>query len=70
VLSLPGGGWKETERVQRIVDNIRKNAAIEKAMEEARQAVNRALHALQDAPDSPEKEALENLARFIVDRRV
>lgn len=70
VMSLPGGGWKDTERVQRIVDNIRKNSAIEKAMEEARQAVNRALHALQDAPASPEKDALENLAKFIVDRKV
>jgi geranylgeranyl pyrophosphate synthase len=70
VLSLPGGGWKETERVQRIVDNIRKNAAIEKAMNEAREAVSRALSALKDAPASPEREALEDLAKFIVDRKV
>ena len=70
VLSLPGGGWKDTECVQRLVDGIRKNAAIEKAMEEARQAVSRALHALKDAPVCPEKEALENLAKFIVDRKV
>ena len=70
VLSLPGGGWKDTERVQRIVDNIRKNAAIEKAMNDARQAVSRALSALEDAPASPEREALEDLAKFIVDRKV
>jgi geranylgeranyl pyrophosphate synthase len=70
VLSLPGGGWKDTERVQRIVDNIRKNAAIEKAMSEARQAVSRALNALEDAPVSPEREALAELAKFIVDRKV
>jgi geranylgeranyl pyrophosphate synthase len=70
VLSLPGGGWKETERVQRIVDNIRKNAAIEKAMNEAREAISRALSALKDAPASPEREALEDLAKFIVDRKV
>jgi len=70
VLSLPGGGWKETERVQRIVDNIRKNAAIEKAMEEARQAVSRALGALEDAPATPERDALEELAKFIVDRTI
>jgi geranylgeranyl pyrophosphate synthase len=70
VLSLPAGGWKDTERVQRIVDNIRKNAAIEQAMGEARQAVNRALRALEDAPISPERDALEDLARFIVDRKV
>jgi geranylgeranyl pyrophosphate synthase len=70
VLSLPNGGWKDTDCVQRLVDGIRKNAAIEKAMEEARQAVSRALHALEDAPACPEKEALENLAKFIVDRKV
>ncbi len=70
VLSLPGGGWKDTERVQRLVDGIRKNAAIEKAMNEARQAVSRALSALEDAPVSPEREALEDLAKFIVDRKV
>jgi geranylgeranyl pyrophosphate synthase len=68
VLSLPDGGWKDTDRVQRIVDNIRRNAAIEKAMDEARQAVNRALGALQDAPAVPERDALEDLAKFIVDR--
>ena len=70
ILSLPGGGWKDTDRVQRIVDNIRKNSAIEKAMNEAREAVSRALGALKDAPVSPEREALEDLANFIVDRNV
>jgi geranylgeranyl pyrophosphate synthase len=70
VLSLPDGGWKDTDRVQRIVDNIRKNAAIEKAMEEARTAVSRALGYLEDAPAVPERDALENLAKFIVDRKI
>jgi geranylgeranyl pyrophosphate synthase len=70
VLSLPEGGWKDTDCVQRLVDGIRKNAAIEKAMEEARQAVNRALAALEDAPECAEKDALESLAKFIVDRKV
>jgi geranylgeranyl pyrophosphate synthase len=70
ILSLPGGGWKDTERVQRIVDNIRRNTAVEKAMDEARQAVSRALGALEDAPASSEKVALEDLAKFIVNRKV
>jgi geranylgeranyl pyrophosphate synthase len=52
------------------VDNIRRNAAIEKAMEEAREAVSRALSALEDAPASPERDALEDLAKFIVDRKI
>lgn len=70
VLSLPQGGWKDTERVQRLVDGIRQSAAIQQAMDEARRAVSRALMALQDAPPGPEREALENLAKFIVDRKV
>ena len=70
ILSLPEGGWKDTERVQRLVDNIRQSKATQQAMDEARQAVNRALKALSDAPVSPEREALENLAKFIVDRKI
>lgn len=70
VLSLPEGGWKDTERVQRLVDNIRQSKATQQAMDEARQAVSRALKSLSDAPVSPEREALENLAKFIVDRKI
>jgi geranylgeranyl pyrophosphate synthase len=70
VRSLPEGGWKDTDRVQRLVDGIRQSEAIRQSMEEARQSVDRAISALEDSPESPEKEALENLARFIVDRKV
>jgi len=70
ILSLPRGGWKDTDRVQRLVDGIRQSAAIRQAMNEAQNAVGRALEALEDAPAVPEKEALENLAKFIVDRKV
>ena len=70
VLCLPDGGWKDTQRVQRLVDNIRQSSAVWEAMEEARQSVHRALKALSEAPASPEREALEDLARFIVDRKI
>lgn len=70
VLSLPEGGWKDTERVQRLVDNIRQSRAVQQAMDEARQAVSRALESLSDAPISPERESLEDLAKFIVDRKI
>ena len=70
VLSLPEGGWKDTDRVQRLVDGIRQSKAIQQSMDEARQSVDRAINALEEAPESPEREALENLARFIVDRKV
>ena len=70
ILSLPEGGWKDTDRVQRLVDGIRQSEAIKLAMKEARESINRALGALEDAPAVPEKEALEDLAKFIVDRKV
>jgi geranylgeranyl pyrophosphate synthase len=52
------------------VDNIRQSKAIQQSMNEARQAVGRALKSLSEAPISPEREALENLAKFIVDRKI
>jgi geranylgeranyl pyrophosphate synthase len=70
ILCLPEGGWKDTSRVQRLVDIIRQSRAIEQSMEEARQAVRRALNALEYAPACPERDALEDLAKFIVDRKV
>ncbi len=70
VLSLPEGGWKNTERVQRLVDNIRRSGAIQQSMEDARQAVDRALKSLSYAPISSEREALEDLAKFIVNRKI
>nr|MDQ3007901.1 hypothetical protein [Chloroflexota bacterium] len=70
VISLPDDGWKDHERVKRLVDAIRRGPAIQQAMDEARQAVERALAALEESPICPEREALENLAKFIVDRKV
>ncbi|HXF85165.1 MAG TPA: polyprenyl synthetase family protein [Anaerolineales bacterium] len=70
ILSLPHGGWKDTDRVQRLVDAIRQSDAIQKSMDEARRSIQRALKSLEHAPNSPEREALENLAKFIVDRKI
>jgi len=70
ILSLPEGGWKDTERVQRLVDDIRHGKAIQQSMDEARQAISRALKSLSDAPISAERESLENLAKFIIDRKI
>jgi geranylgeranyl pyrophosphate synthase len=70
VQALPEGGWKDTARVQRLVDAIRQSRAIGQAMDEARSAVGRALGSLEVAPASPEKDALDDLAKFIVDRKI
>jgi geranylgeranyl pyrophosphate synthase len=70
VRSLAAGGWGDHERMERLVQSIRASDAIEKAMREARQAVERALVCLEPLEDCVERAALENLARYVVDRQV
>ena len=70
VKSLANGGWGNQERMQRLVESIRKTDAVKKAMEEAKQHAKRALRILEDFDPSPEREGLENLVKYIVDRNV
>jgi geranylgeranyl pyrophosphate synthase len=70
VQSLPNGGWTNNEHMTRLVDNIRTSDASKKAMHEAENHVERALAALAAMPACAEHDALENLARYIVDRKV
>jgi geranylgeranyl pyrophosphate synthase len=70
VRSLAAGGWGDHERMERLVQSIRASDAIEKAMREARQSVERALVCLEPLEDCVERAALENLARYVVDRQV
>jgi geranylgeranyl pyrophosphate synthase len=70
VQSLPNGGWTNNEHMTRLVDNIRASDASKKAMHEAESHVERALAALAAMPACAEHDALENLARYIVDRKV
>jgi geranylgeranyl pyrophosphate synthase len=70
VKSLANGGWGSQERMQRLVESIRKTDAVKKAMDEAKQHAKRALRILEDFDPSPEREGLENLVKYIVDRNV
>jgi geranylgeranyl pyrophosphate synthase len=70
VKSLANGGWGNQERMQRLVESIRKTDAVKKAMAEAKQHAERALQILDDFDPSPEREGLENLVKYIVDRNV
>ncbi|MDP1716348.1 MAG: polyprenyl synthetase family protein [Anaerolineales bacterium] len=70
VLSLPNGGWTNNDNMTRLVDNIRASEAAQKAMREAEGHVDRALTCLDAMDPSAERESLENLARYIVDRKV
>jgi geranylgeranyl pyrophosphate synthase len=70
VKSLAEGGWANEERMARLVESVRGTDAVQKAMADARRHVERALERLEEFEPAPEREALENLAKFIVDRRV
>ncbi|HEY9152774.1 MAG TPA: polyprenyl synthetase family protein [Anaerolineales bacterium] len=70
VKSLAEGGWGNQERMQRLVESIRKTDAVKKAMDEAKQHVAHALHLLEDFTPGPERDGLENLVKYIVDRNV
>jgi geranylgeranyl pyrophosphate synthase len=70
IVSLPNGGWGNTEHMTRLVENIRSSSCTKKAMVEAEQHVDRALALLTGFERSPERDALENLAKYIVDRKV
>jgi geranylgeranyl pyrophosphate synthase len=70
VLSLPSGGWTNTENMTRLVDNIRASDSSKQAMLEAEQHIEHALTRLAAIDNCAEREALENLAKYIVDRKV
>ncbi len=70
VQSLPNGGWTNNENMTRLVDNIRASGYAKQAMNEAEQHIDRALTQLEAFEPSAERDALENLAKYIVDRKV
>lgn len=70
VLSLPNGGWTNNENMNRLIEKIRASNCTKKAMLEAEQHVDRALTRLDSLSECVEREALENLAKYIVDRKV
>lgn len=70
VLSLPNGGWTNNDNMTRLVNNIRTSNSAKKAKLEADQHVDRALSCLESFDPCAERDALENLAKYIVDRKV
>lgn len=56
--------------LERLVTAIRREGAIERAMDEARAYVRDGLEALQQLPDGPECSVLEEIARSVVERNL
>jgi geranylgeranyl pyrophosphate synthase len=70
ILSLSNGGWSNHENMTRLVNNIRASDSTQKAMQEAENYVDRAIACLENISACAERDALENLAKYIVDRKV
>ena len=67
---LMTGGRPEKVDMNRLVGKIRDSGAIHLAMDEARTYIDTALGKLEKMPDVLERQALRDLARYIVDRQL
>ncbi len=70
VVAIVSGQRYNPERLNRVVEAIRTSGAIDQTLGEARQFVERGLAALADQPRGIERQALEDLANYIVQRRL
>jgi geranylgeranyl pyrophosphate synthase len=70
VLLLGEGGWGNHDRMERLVNSIRKSDAIQKSMREAEDFIKRALEKLSSLHPGIERSALEDLAKYTSFRTV
>lgn len=70
VKTIQQGNWQDEASMQRLVESIRRSEAIQLAMYEATSHVENALDVLAPFPISVEREALADLARYIIDRKM
>jgi geranylgeranyl pyrophosphate synthase len=70
VVCLTGGCFTEQERMERLVLSIRESDATAKSMLEAQAFTQKALEILRSAPAGVERQALEDLTRYIVSRSI
>ena len=69
VLSLPQGGWTNSDNMARLIHKIRASRAVSQSLDEASGLVESAIEHLDVLQPGTEREALESLARYIVRRR-
>jgi geranylgeranyl pyrophosphate synthase len=63
-------GKSEEAQIMRVVESIRGSGSIERSLEEAQKYVNRGINSLVDMPENEERQALIDLAHYIVDRDI
>lgn len=70
VICLTSGCYNEHERMERLVLAVGKSSGVKKSLEEAEGYIRKALHPLEGMPDCIERQALHDLARYIVTRKI
>jgi geranylgeranyl pyrophosphate synthase len=70
MLSILEGQFFSDERIDRLVQSIRESGCIQHSMNTAQEYVESALIKLHRQPACPERNALDELAHYIVDRRI
>jgi geranylgeranyl pyrophosphate synthase len=68
VLCLTGGCYTEQERMERLVVSIQQSDAAAKSMQEAQAFIEKAQQVLKTMPPGAERQALEDLGNYIVNR--
>ena len=69
VICLTSGCYTEQGRMERMVQTIRTSEGVAKSLEEATDYIDKAVGMLETMPDTSERQALEDLARFTVKRK-
>jgi len=70
IKTLIEGRWQDKRMMLQLVESIRHSDSIQLALGEATGHIERALKALEPFPISVEREALADLARYIIDRSI
>ena len=70
VIGMLSGSYSEHERMERLVQAVRKSPGVKKSLDDAQVYVKKALQSLAGMPDRVERQALEDLACYTVTRKI
>jgi geranylgeranyl pyrophosphate synthase len=56
--------------MERLVLEVRKSSGVKRSLDEAQEYIQKALETLAGMPESAERQALEDLARYTVTRKI
>jgi geranylgeranyl pyrophosphate synthase len=70
VICLTSGCYSEHERMERLVLAVGKSPGVKKSLEEAEGYIQIALRSIETMPERVERQALHDLARYIVARKI